>query len=342
MGKQNKKKKQAKIVPISNNEYITQEELINFFKMEPYNLINWCLEELLRYYQEKDIITDYDNYIVAKGTLPVGLCAHIDTVFKTPPKEVIYDPKLKVYMCSQGQGLGADDRAGVAGLFNLLARGYLPTIILCNYEEVGGIGARTLVADAEARPFLEGLNYLIELDRSGSIDCVFYDDENAEFHSYVESFGFVTSIGSFSDISTLCPELGISGVNLSTGYYNEHSRGESLRFDEFLMTVDKMDLMLADIDNIKQPFVFVEADWSIRRRSGFYGRYFDDLSDFDDLWGAYDTKVGQKNAKTTNINLTRPVITTTREEATIVGNGYHAIDASKGLFLNDNNQIIEL
>ena len=62
------------------------------------------------------------------------------------------------------------------------------------------------------------LNYIIQLDRRSSNDCVFYDCDNKEFTKYVESFGFLEGIGSFSDISVICLSWGIAGVNLSVGY----------------------------------------------------------------------------------------------------------------------------
>ena len=45
------------------------------------------------------------------------------------------------------------------------------------------------------------IKYIIEFDRRGENDCVFQDCGNETFMNYVESFGFKTARGSYSDIS---------------------------------------------------------------------------------------------------------------------------------------------
>ena len=94
--------------------------------------------------------------------------------------------------------------------------------------------------EAEA---ITDLNYIIQLDRRGSNDCVFYECNNPEFVEYVEAFGFVTAHGTFSDISTICPSWGIAGVNLSIGYIDEHSYSEILYVGNMLATIGKVEKM---------------------------------------------------------------------------------------------------
>ena len=69
---------------------------------------------------------------------------------------------------------------------------------------------------------------------------------------YVESFGFNTARGSFSDISILCPAWKVAGVNLSIGYQNEHSLAEMLIIHWMLETLDKVALMLEDAENAER------------------------------------------------------------------------------------------
>ena len=186
-----------------NNRFI--QRVLKMSVIDLYTFLNSTLAPL---YGAENVVTDWDNYMVFKGTSPIGLCAHLDTVLVRPPEEILYDPRLEIMMSTSG-GLGADDRAGVVAILELVAQGHRPTLIFTNYEESGGIGASILAAQDVL--FDVDLKYLIEIDRRGSDDCVFYDDENEEFQDYVESFGFYTTIGIFSDISILCPALGISG-----------------------------------------------------------------------------------------------------------------------------------
>lgn len=100
-----------------------------------------------------------------------------------------------------------------------------------------------LAMDYPQCPFA-GPKYLIELDRQGSIDAVFYDCNTADFKSYISSFGFKEAQGSFSDISFLMSEWNICAVNLSIGYRDEHTYAETLHFDDLFETVRKVKNML--------------------------------------------------------------------------------------------------
>ena len=190
--------------------------------------------------------TKYDNviatkdFLVAVGDIPVGLVAHLDTVFKSPPQHIFYD-RVKNVMWSP-DGLGADDRAGVYAIVQLLKSGLRPTVIFTTDEELGCLGADKLALQITEAP--TELKYIIQLDRRGSDDCVFYSCNNPEFDAYVESFGFVTNFGSFSDISAICPAWKIAGVNLSIGYYDEHSVSETLYIGQMFNTIKKVKRML--------------------------------------------------------------------------------------------------
>lgn len=185
------------------------------------------------------------NYIVAIGEIPIALVAHLDTVFQYGKRSIFYD-KLKNVMWSP-EGLGADDRAGVYAILQILKRGYRPTVIFTTDEERGAIGASLLTTDIIIPPV--DIKYMIELDRQGYHDCVFYDCDNRRFEEYVQSFGFRMALGSFSDISILCPAWEIAGVNLSVGYKDEHSVSETLNIGMLFTTIGKVEKMLQDAEN---------------------------------------------------------------------------------------------
>ena len=185
------------------------------------------------------------NYIIAVGDIPVALVAHLDTVFHYGQRDIYYD-RVKNVIWSP-DGLGADDRAGVYGIIQILKSKLCPTIIFTTEEERGAIGASTLTKDFAVAP--TDLKYIIELDRQGYNDCVFYDCDNSAFEKYVEGFGFNTAMGTFSDISIICPAWQIAGVNLSVGYRNEHSCSEILMIDVLYDTINKIIKMLKQADN---------------------------------------------------------------------------------------------
>lgn len=208
------------------------------------------LKKVIRLFLEKNNYTNIcetKDYVYAEGDIPIALVAHLDTVFPSPPKHIFYD-RVENVMWSPN-GLGADDRAGVFAIMQILRDGLRPHVIFTTDEEKGCLGS--LVLSKKDMPFKE-LKYLIQLDRSGANDCVFYECNNAHFIDYVEKFGFLTDIGSFSDISALCPSWKIAGVNLSIGYYHEHYETEHLDVSAMLFTIKRVKKMLMDSDSVDQ------------------------------------------------------------------------------------------
>jgi hypothetical protein len=115
------------------------------------------------------------------------------------------------------QGIGGDDRAGVYMILQIL-RQVNCHVLFCEDEECGGRGASAFTKSG----ILPDVNYIVELDRKGENDAVYYGCDNQDFREYVAEFGFREAFGSFSDISILAPYLKTAAVNLSTGYYNAH------------------------------------------------------------------------------------------------------------------------
>lgn len=210
------------------------------------------------------------RYIYAVGDIPIALVAHMDTVFKSLPTEIFYDERKNVVWGDDG--LGADDRAGIYAILKIIEDGFRPCIILTTDEEVGGIGASAL---SKIKCPFPNLKYMIELDRQGADDCVFYQQYNPAFVEYIEDFGFIEQWGTYSDICELAPAWNICAVNLSIGYIDEHTRSERLYVSYMLNTINKVENMLneKDIPN----FEYAEMTYTQMFRS-IYGSYNDDSS----------------------------------------------------------------
>lgn len=220
------------------------------------------LEGMSQFLNKKyDKVCSTKDYVYAVGEIPICLVAHLDTVFPRPSTEVFYD-RAKGVITGYMAG-GADDRAGVFAIVQILRTTKLrPHIIFTTDEEKGCVGARVL--SKLPCPFPD-LRYIIQLDRRGANDCVFYDCYVPEFIKYVESFGFVEAYGSFSDISELCPAWHICGVNLSVGYQNEHTYSEILQVPHLLNTIHKVKRMLteAEIPYFKYKSLTHDAIWNM-------------------------------------------------------------------------------
>ena len=201
----------------------------------------------------------YPNFIMAEGLDPVCLIAHIDTVFKHVPDEddFIYDAEKTVLWSPYGSGF--DDRAGIAGIIELVQRGHRPHIVFTDKEEVGGIGASELIRYYPKCPF-KNCKALIELDRKGENDCVFYSCDNKKFEKFIVEHDFETSWGTFSDISIISPSWKIASVNLSIGYLDEHTTSERLVCKWFDATIEKVSKIIEDIASEKK-FKYVEKKY---------------------------------------------------------------------------------
>lgn len=220
---------------LSEKDYRLFERLVSLSQKE----MRKAMSQYLKAKYEKVIVTK--DYVVAVGEIPIALVAHMDTVYKTPVSNLYYDQRKGALWSPEG--LGADDRAGIFAILKILQDGLRPSVILTTDEEQGGLGASVLASEKCPIP---GLKYMIELDRRGTNDCVFYDCYCPEFVDYVESFGFCEKWGSFSDISFLMPEWQLCGVNLSVGYEDEHSYAETLHIGPLFDTIRKVKKMLQE------------------------------------------------------------------------------------------------
>lgn len=198
-----------------------------------------------------------DGFLYAEGTFPVLLCAHMDTVHKTPVKNLC---KSDTGVWMSPEGIGGDDRCGVYMILQII-RHYNCSVLFTEDEEIGCIGAGKFVASG-IKP---DINYIIEFDRKGKQDCVFYQCDNPEFTEYIEKAGFVTASGSCSDISKIAPALGKAAVNLSCGYYNPHSTNEYIVLNDMWDTVRKVEQLF---DKPLKSFEFIQKVYSY---DSYYG-----------------------------------------------------------------------
>jgi hypothetical protein len=164
----------------------------------------------------------------SEGRKNVLIVAHIDKSLENKEIAVLYDPKRHAYMSPFG--LGADDRAGVYAALQIhkkMPANSKPLLLFCDEEEKGGVGAREAAEDLES--FIKkNILFMVEYDRKGKNGAVFYNKESKRFKKFVKRFGFTEETGSFSDIASLGKKTGVAGVNLSAGYYNQHTLHESL------------------------------------------------------------------------------------------------------------------
>lgn len=184
----------------------------------------------------KNVVCE-DGYLYAKGDVPILLTAHMDTVHKENCKQIIVEKKDGKTILSSPQGIGGDDRCGIWMIWMILTKTkYRPSVLFCEDEEIGGVGSGKFV-DSKYIDELKEVKYMIELDRKGNNDAVYYDCGNEDFADYIrETTGYEEAWGSFSDISNLSPATDVASVNLSCGYYNAHTLSEYVVYEEMFAT----------------------------------------------------------------------------------------------------------
>lgn len=231
---------------------------------------------LRKMYGNKAYVSE-KNFILVRGEVPIMLLAHLDTVHSEPVRTICKSKDKNVLMSPQG--IGGDDRCGVYALVKIYELApKKPWLLFTCDEEVGGLGANNFCLMHEHGKLPKGVNNLkclVEIDRKGSRDAVYYSCDNLEFEKYITGKGFVTSYGSFSDISVIAPELGVAAVNLSSGYYNAHTQHEYIVRSELESTIEKVCEMVADAakdDFLK--YSYVKKVYTPVKSYDWYGDYF--------------------------------------------------------------------
>lgn len=209
---------------------MNKKELEKIYRMSQKGLKNYAKQRLQKTYPS---VICQDGFLFAKGTFPVLLVAHMDTVHKELVKEIVYSNNGNVI--SSPQGIGGDDRNGVAMIFEVIKR-YNCSVLLCEDEEIGCIGAGKF-ADSKLVNELE-FNYIIEFDRANANDAVFYSCANDEFEDFITKEFYKTNYGSCSDICEIAPALGCAAVNLSCGYYMQHTKTEYVVLTEMEKSIE--------------------------------------------------------------------------------------------------------
>ena len=240
-----------------------------------------------------------------KQIIPVMLVAHMDTVHKEQISEVNIIPytvgnNIETRISSP-QGIGGDDRCGVWALMDI-AKEFYCYYLFCEDEETGCIGSGKFIKTPYCEKVAKEINYMIEVDRRGLNDAVFYSCDNADFTEWIiTNTKFEKAFGTFTDIEELMPKMKVAGVNFSSGYYRAHTTDEYVVKEELEEVISRIkDLLSLEIP---KKFEYVRKTYNTYGYGAYSrDRYEDwDSGYFKDRYGNlasyYENKYGNSSKR---------------------------------------------
>jgi len=180
---------------------------------------------------------EFENLFIKVGESDVMFTSHLDTATSAnTPVNHVFDGKI---IKTDGKSiLGADDKAGVAIMLNMIKNNIPGLYYFFLGEEVGCVGSKK-AANAQKETKIEGINKVISFDRRGTTSIITYQSGRrcasdsfgralaGELNKADDSFEYIIDptgvlTDSFQFIS-IYPEC----TNISVGYQSEHTYSES-------------------------------------------------------------------------------------------------------------------
>lgn len=252
-----------------------EHKVVNYLKPQLKKLTDACW------------VDHYGNLLAEKKVgsgegATIILSAHMDSVNRLEKgRQILEDDG--VFASSKGV-LGADDRAGIAIIMSVLRNvektGFEGTIKVAfsREEEIGCIGSGKI-----DKNWYKGSDLAIVVDRRGNRDIVtgcyspFCSNEVGYFLedcSALLNMDWKATEGGISDATTFS-DNGVNSVNLSAGYYNEHTDKEYVVFDYMVDTTNLILQALALVNQFAPTFgqVPTSNDWVFGYSYGSYSGY---------------------------------------------------------------------
>ena len=214
------------------------------------------------------------NRFLRIGDAPVMFSSHVDTVHSQGGGQRIYDDNGIICLTpGKANCLGADDTAGV-WLMREMAINKVPGLYVFHQgEECGGVGSRFIAANK--RDMVKEMSACIAFDRRGTTSIITEQMcgrccSDVFGKSLIEALGLegmkLDDTGSFTDSANyvrIIPEC----TNVSSGYYDEHTKKECLDTDhlftlrEAMLTFDHSKLVIVRDPSKVETRYYPWRDW---------------------------------------------------------------------------------
>ena len=294
-------------------------------------------------------VDDYGNLLAEKSYgdgdgAVVLLSAHMDTVRGVLKNRNIIQNN-DIIMADVG-ALGADDRAGIAIILDVLDRtprtGFngVIKIAFSREEEIGCIGAGKIKEE-----WYEDVDLAIVVDRRGNRDIV-----TGCFDAFCsDSVGyFMEDVSKMADMNWQCVEggisdalvfssVGVNSINISAGYYNEHTDREYASLTDMKDSVKLIIQTLAVINTFRFSFGDVphKNEWVNEGRFNSYSSGYETYNYYDHYYE--DSFENDVWAEEKDINGDTYVYEV--GDSVIIQQGENEIILSRGAFKSMMNQV---
>lgn len=214
----------------------------------------------------------YGNIYVTKGKSKSYACvvSHMDTVHPMIDKEYFKIFKLKDILYAMNVelgeqvGIGGDDKVGIYITLQLLKDLDNIKAVFYRNEEIGCLGSKHSIQHEKS--FYNDCNFILQCDRkyksdfitrSGGTKMCSTDFINS-VTPYMEKYGFKEETGISTDVDKLVKgDVGISCVNISSGYYRPHTDTEIVKISEVLNTFNFVTDIINNLGNTKFEYKYV-------------------------------------------------------------------------------------
>jgi len=183
---------------------------------------------------------DYGNIYAIKGKADLYNCvvAHVDTVHDIVEDFEIRRQGYFFYafnkMTVSQTGIGGDDKVGVyIALQTLLSRKDAVKVVFYRNEEIGRLGSEYSIKNH--KDFYKDCKFIVQPDRRGHTDFITYSggvkmiskEFKKDARKIYKIFDYKDEKGIATDVDVLVKNhVGLSCINLSSGYYRAHSSTE--------------------------------------------------------------------------------------------------------------------
>jgi hypothetical protein len=266
-----------------------------FLKLTRHTYPHGCEHELFDLLPQNLEMDEFGNLYIKIGESDTMFTSHLDTATSanTPVTHVFEDNLIKTDGTSI---LGADDKAGVTIMLNMIENQIPGLYYFFLGEEVGCVGSRK-VAEKHKVEKLPYINKVVSFDRRGTNSVISFQasqrccsDKFAEALSAVlnkadttfkyekDPTGVYTDSAQFVSIYPEC-------TNISVGYYSEHTFSERQDIEhltKLAQAVTKVDWNSLPVE--RDPTKVEYDDWGYGW--GSYGRSSNRYSTYDD-WDYY-------------------------------------------------------